>query len=45
MVEIFNIFEIKKLWVKIKGNFEVCVVVLDGLVDLKYFCFEGVNLI
>ncbi|MDE5082802.1 MAG: PatA/PatG family cyanobactin maturation protease, partial [Trichodesmium sp. St18_bin1] len=39
-----NIPEIKKLWAKTKGNSEVCVAVLDGLVDLKHPCFEGANL-
>ena len=44
MAEISNIPEIKKLWAKTKGNSEVCVAVLDGLVDLKHPCFEGANL-
>ena len=44
MAEISSIPEIKKLWAKTKGNSEVCVAVLDGLVDLKHPCFEGANL-
>ena len=44
MAEISNIPEIKQLWAKTKGNSEVCVAVLDGLVDLKHPCFEGANL-
>lgn len=44
MPEISNIPGIKQLWAKTKGNSEVCVAVLDGLVDLKHPCFEGANL-
>ena len=44
MPEISSIPGIKQLWAKTKGNSEVCVAVLDGLVDLKHPCFEGANL-
>ncbi len=44
MPEISNIPGIKQLWAKTKGNSEVCVAVLDGLVDLKHPCFDGANL-
>ncbi|NEN90444.1 MAG: PatA/PatG family cyanobactin maturation protease [Okeania sp. SIO3H1] len=44
MPEIANIPGIKQLWAKTKGNSEVCVAVLDGLVDLKHPCFAGANL-
>ena len=44
MAEIANIPGIKQLWAKTKGNSEVCVAVLDGLVDLKHPCFAGANL-
>ena len=44
MSEISNIPGIKQLWAKTKGNSEVCVAVLDGLVDLKHPCFEGAHL-
>ena len=44
MPEISSIPGIKQLWEKTKGNSEVCVAVLDGLVDLKHPCFEGANL-
>lgn len=44
MPEISNIPGIKQLWAKTKGNSEICVAVLDGLVDLKHPCFEGANL-
>ena len=44
MPEIYNIQGIKQLWAKTKGNSDVCVAVLDGLVDRNHPCLAGANL-
>ncbi|HBE19480.1 MAG TPA: peptidase S8 [Cyanobacteria bacterium UBA11149] len=33
-----------KLWAKTQGNSDVCVAILDGLVDQNHPCFTGANL-
>ena len=35
---------IKQLWAQTKGSPEICVAILDGLVDLEHPCFQGANL-
>ncbi len=36
--------DIEELWARTYGDPEICVAVLDGLVDLAHSCFEGANL-
>ncbi|MEG4346812.1 PatA/PatG family cyanobactin maturation protease [Microcoleus sp. A003_D6] len=35
---------IQELWTKTQGDSQICIAVLDGLVDLVHPCFEGANL-
>ncbi|WP_293123823.1 PatA/PatG family cyanobactin maturation protease [Microcoleus sp. bin38.metabat.b11b12b14.051] len=35
---------IRELWTKTQGDSQICVAVLDGLVDRVHPCFEGANL-
>lgn len=35
---------LKELWAETKGDFRVCIAVLDGPVDRSHPCFEGANL-
>lgn len=44
MPETSKIPGIQQLWAKTKGSPEICVAVLDGLVDLNHPCFQGANL-
>ncbi|NEO97901.1 MAG: PatA/PatG family cyanobactin maturation protease [Symploca sp. SIO2E9] len=44
MPEIANIPGIQELWAKTKGHPEVCVAVIDGLVDVNHPCFKKANL-
>jgi cyanobactin maturation PatA/PatG family protease len=44
MPDVKTIPGIKQLWAKTSGNSEICVAVLDGLVDQNHPCFAGANL-
>lgn len=44
MADVTEIPGIKSLWEKTAGDSQVCVAVLDGLVDQAHACFAGANL-
>ncbi|WP_375471024.1 PatA/PatG family cyanobactin maturation protease [uncultured Nostoc sp.] len=39
-----NLLALEPLWAKTSGSPEICIAVLDGLIDLKHPCFLGADL-
>ncbi|MHC5718209.1 MAG: S8 family serine peptidase [Nostoc sp.] len=39
-----NLLTLEPLWAKTSGSPEICIAVLDGLIDLKHPCFLGADL-
>lgn len=44
MTDVTKIPGLQKLWQKTQGDSQICVAVLDGLVDRVHPCFDGANL-
>lgn len=44
MTDVTKIPGLQKLWQKTQGDSQICVAVLDGLVDRANSCFDGANL-
>lgn len=44
MFDVTKLLGIQELWSKTRGDSEICVAILDGLVDQNHPCFEGANL-
>ncbi|MFB2978312.1 S8 family serine peptidase, partial [Microseira sp. BLCC-F43] len=44
MPDVKTIPGIKQLWEKTQGNSQICVAILDGLVDQNHPCFAKANL-
>ena len=39
-----NLLALEQLWTKTNGNPQICIAVLDGLIDFKHPCFPGADL-